>query len=82
MTLLALVGWCFLNKVEVKAIGLPLVFMIGIITFATIRLFADFPVYKNLGFTLGSQDNFVNNPPFGYRKNTFQFTAGLTYSLK
>jgi len=41
-----------------------------------------FPVYKNLGFTLGSQDNFVNNPPFGYKKNTFQLTAGLTYSLK
>jgi Protein of unknown function, DUF481 len=41
-----------------------------------------FPVYKNLGFTFGSQDNFVNNPPFGYKKNTFQLTAGLTYSLK
>jgi hypothetical protein len=41
-----------------------------------------FPVYKNLGFTLGSQDNFVNNPPFGYKKNTFQFTAGVTYALK
>jgi hypothetical protein len=41
-----------------------------------------FPVYKNLGFTLGSQDNFVNNPPLGYKKNTFQFTAGLTYTIK
>jgi hypothetical protein len=41
-----------------------------------------FPVYKNLGFTIGSQDNFVNNPPFGYKKNTFQFTAGVTYTLK
>lgn len=41
-----------------------------------------FPVYKNLGFTLGSQDNFVNNPPFGYKKNTFQFTAGVTYTIK
>jgi hypothetical protein len=41
-----------------------------------------FPVYKNLGFTLGSQDNFVNNPPLGYKKNTFQFIAGLTYSFK
>jgi hypothetical protein len=41
-----------------------------------------FPVYKNLGFTLGSQDNFVNNPPFGYKKNTFQFTGGVTYTLK
>jgi hypothetical protein len=41
-----------------------------------------FPVYKNLGFTVGSQDNFVNNPPFGFKKNTFQFTAGLSYTLK
>lgn len=41
-----------------------------------------FPVYKNFAFSLGSQDNFVNNPPFGYKKNTFQFTAGVTYTLK
>jgi hypothetical protein len=41
-----------------------------------------FPVYKNLGFTLGSQDNFINNPPLGYKKNAFQFTAGVTYTLK
>jgi hypothetical protein len=41
-----------------------------------------FPVYKNFGFTLGSQDNFVNNPPFGYKKNTFQFTAGVNYAFK
>jgi hypothetical protein len=41
-----------------------------------------FPVYKNLGFTIGSQDNFVNNPPLGYKKNTFQFTAGVTYTVK
>jgi hypothetical protein len=41
-----------------------------------------FPVYKNLGFTLTTQDNFVNNPPLGYKKNTFQFAAGVTYTLK
>ena len=41
-----------------------------------------FPVYRNLGFTLGTQDNYVNNPPSGYKNNTFQFTAGLTYTLK
>ncbi|MCU1312729.1 MAG: hypothetical protein JWM54_486 [Acidobacteriaceae bacterium] len=41
-----------------------------------------FPVYKNLGFTLGTQDNYINNPPAGYKNNTFQFTAGVTYSLK
>lgn len=41
-----------------------------------------FPVYKNFSFTFGSQDNFVNNPPFGYKKNTFQLTFGLGYALK
>jgi uncharacterized protein DUF481 len=41
-----------------------------------------FPVYKNLGFTVNTQDNFVNNPPLGYKKNTFLFTAGVTYTLK
>ena len=40
------------------------------------------PVYKNFGFTINAQDNFVNNPPLGYKKNTFQFTAGVTYTLK
>ncbi len=42
----------------------------------------NFPVYKRLSFTLGSQDNFLNDPPLGFRKNTFQFTAGITYALK
>ncbi|HEX6770890.1 MAG TPA: DUF481 domain-containing protein [Acidobacteriaceae bacterium] len=41
-----------------------------------------FPVYKNFSFTFGSQDNFVNNPPFGYKKNTFQLTFGLGYAIK
>lgn len=41
-----------------------------------------FPVYKNFGFSVGSQDNFINNPPAGFKKNTFQFTAGITYTLK
>ncbi len=41
-----------------------------------------FPVYKRLAFSVTSQDNFLNNPPAGYKKNTFQFTAGLTYALK
>jgi hypothetical protein len=41
-----------------------------------------FPVYKRLGFTVGSLDNFLNDPAFGSKKNTFQFTAGVTYTLK
>ncbi len=42
----------------------------------------NFPVYKRLSFTLGAQDNFLNDPPLGFRKNTFQFTAGVTYAIK
>jgi hypothetical protein len=41
-----------------------------------------FPLYKNLGFSLGTQDNYINNPPAGYKNNTFQFAAGVTYSFK
>jgi hypothetical protein len=41
-----------------------------------------FPTYKRLGFTVGTQDNYLNDPAAGSKKNSFQFTAGLTYSLK
>jgi hypothetical protein len=41
-----------------------------------------FPAYKNLGFSLSTQDNYLNNPPSGYKNNTFQFTGGLNYSFK
>ena len=41
-----------------------------------------FPVYKSFGFSLGTQDNYLNNPPSGYKKNTFLFTAGLNYTFK
>lgn len=41
-----------------------------------------FPVYHRLGLTLGALDNFLNNPPPGFKKNSFQFTAGVTYSVQ
>lgn len=40
------------------------------------------PVYKRLSVALTSTDTFLNDPPPGFRKNSFQFTAGLTYALK
>lgn len=40
-----------------------------------------FPVYHHLGFTLGTLDNYLNNPPPGFKKNSFQFTAGATYAF-
>jgi hypothetical protein len=41
-----------------------------------------FPVYKRLGFSVGLLDDFLNDPAAGSKKNSFQFTAGVTYSLK
>ena len=41
-----------------------------------------FPVYKRLGFTVGTLDDFLNDPAVGSKKNSFQFTAGVTYTLK
>jgi hypothetical protein len=41
-----------------------------------------FPVYKRLGFSVSALDDFLNDPAFGSKKNSFQFSAGLTYTLK
>ena len=41
-----------------------------------------FPVYRHLGLSLNALDNFLNDPPPGFKKNSFQFTAGVTYSIK
>lgn len=40
-----------------------------------------FPVYKRLSFNLGLQDAFLNDPGFGSKKNSFQFTAGVGYTF-
>lgn len=40
------------------------------------------PVYQRLSFTLGVVDGFVNNPPSGFKKNSFQATTGITYVIK
>ncbi len=40
------------------------------------------PIYKKLNITLGATDSFLNNPPPGFKKNAFQFIAGLTYSIQ
>ncbi len=41
-----------------------------------------FPVYHRFGLTLGALDNFLNTPPPGFKKNSFQFTLGATYSFE
>jgi Protein of unknown function, DUF481 len=39
------------------------------------------PIYKHLAITIGSIDTFLNNPPTGFKKNSFQFITGVTYAL-
>ncbi len=48
-----------------------------------------FPAYKNLGFSLGTVDTYLNDAPFigtastaPTKPNSFQFTMGLTYAIK
>jgi hypothetical protein len=39
------------------------------------------PVYKRFGFNANVIDSFLNNPPIGFKKNSLQFTTGLSYTL-
>ena len=44
-----------------------------------------FPAYKNLSFSMGTLDSYLNNPPASLpptKRNSFQFTMGLTYAIK
>lgn len=44
-----------------------------------------FPAYKRLSFSLGTMDSYLNDPPVSLpptKRNSFQFTMGLTYALK
>ena len=40
------------------------------------------PVYKRLSLAINSIDTFLNDPPPGFKKNSFQFTTGVTYTLR
>jgi hypothetical protein len=43
------------------------------------------PEYKNLSFSLGTIDSYLNDPPASLpptKRNSFQFTMGLTYAIK
>ena len=41
-----------------------------------------FPVYHGLAFNIGAIDDYLNNAPVGFRKNSVQFTTGITYAIK
>jgi hypothetical protein len=40
------------------------------------------PTWKRFGANFNVTDNYLNNPSPGYKSNSFQFVAGLTYSLR
>lgn len=44
-----------------------------------------FPAYKRLSFSLGTMDSYLNDPPASLpptKRNSFQFTMGITYAFK
>ncbi len=44
-----------------------------------------FPAYKSLSFSLGTLDSYLNDSPLAVpptKPNSFQFTMGITYSIK
>ena len=40
------------------------------------------PLFRRFGLTLQTTDNFLNNPSPGFKKNSFQFVTGLSYTLR
>lgn len=40
------------------------------------------PVFKRLSLTVTTSDNFLNDPAFGYNKNSYQFVTAVSYALK
>jgi hypothetical protein len=39
------------------------------------------PVYHRFSLSVSMLDTYLNNPAFGYKKNSFQFVTGVTYTL-
>jgi hypothetical protein len=40
------------------------------------------PLFRRFATTFTASDSFLNNPAAGFRKNSFQFVSGLSYSLR
>ena len=40
------------------------------------------PFSKKFSLAINLMDGFLNNPPPGFKKNSLQFTTGLTYTIK
>lgn len=41
-----------------------------------------FPIWKRFAANITGSDNYVNNTPAFYKKNSFQFVTGISYTLK
>ncbi|MGH9583042.1 MAG: DUF481 domain-containing protein [Bryobacteraceae bacterium] len=39
------------------------------------------PVYKRAGVSVSITDNYLNNPPIGFKKNSLTFTTGASYTI-
>lgn len=40
------------------------------------------PIYRRIGISLGTFDSFINNPPPGFKKNTFQVTVSANIAIR
>jgi len=49
---------------------------------ATANATLTIPVYKRTNFSLGTIDNYLHDPPPGFKKNSFQMIMGLNYTLR
>ena len=49
----------------------------------TADVFANFsiPVHKRIQITIGGLDSYVNEPPTGFKKNSFEFVTQLSYKI-
>ena len=39
------------------------------------------PVHKRLSITIGGNDSYVNSPPLGFKKQSFEFVTALAYKI-
>jgi hypothetical protein len=49
---------------------------------AVVNAGLSFPVYHHFGFTFSGIDNYLNDPPVGFKRNSFTLTLGGTYSFQ
>jgi hypothetical protein len=49
---------------------------------AAFGMLVSVPVYKHLSGSTSVIDTYLNDPPPGFKKNSFQFTLGVTYTLQ